>query len=76
MIDKQQPPNTSSKVLPLVATSEERETTSDGIAEDHPEVLLDESTNNQSKEDLAHVPQSQLIDKLRKLRPKMWSDDE
>lgn len=38
--------------------------------------LIDESTEESTSVDSSHVPQSQLIDKLRKLRPRMWSDDE
>jgi hypothetical protein len=42
----------------------------------HQDVETDELTNTAIEIDSSHVPKSQLINKLRKLRPKMWSDDE
>lgn len=74
--DKQQVSDTPNKVVPLIVPLEEQETVSDTVVKEPQEDSVDEAINNPSQEDVAHVPQSQLIDKLRKLRPKMWSDDE
>ena len=66
-------PDHSGKVVPLIVPSEVSEPDKNAEEPQH-EVPAAEAIDNQ--EDLTHVPQSQLIDKLRKLRPKMWSDDE
>ncbi|MBW4540402.1 MAG: DDE-type integrase/transposase/recombinase [Myxacorys chilensis ATA2-1-KO14] len=65
----------SDKVIPLIVPAEdsEPELPSDAEEPQH-EASATEPIDNQ--EDSTHVPQSQLIDKLHKLRPKMWSDDE
>jgi hypothetical protein len=46
------------------------------VSQSNQDVEKDELTNTIIEIDSSHVPKSQLINKLRKLRPKMWSDDE
>ncbi|MEA5497542.1 Mu transposase C-terminal domain-containing protein [Limnoraphis robusta Tam1] len=66
------------QVIPLKSTTEEAK-------DNEPEILCEQSekdvsTNEVSETsieiDSSHVPQSQLINKLRKLRPQTWNDDE
>ncbi|MCY7274848.1 MAG: Mu transposase C-terminal domain-containing protein [Phormidesmis sp. CAN_BIN44] len=79
--EKQPLPDTFNKVIPLIVPSEERKPKPDTVAEQpqqevSAEELTNKPTDKQSGADTTHVPQSQLIEKLHKLRPKMWSDDE
>jgi len=75
--EKQQLLDTFNKVIPLIVPSEERKPKPDTVSEQpQQEVSAEELTDHQSETDPTHVPQSQLIEKLHKLRPKMWSDDE
>jgi putative transposase len=71
-------PKQPGQVIPIIKPSNlsEVDTPSDGtdIAE---EVDLPiEQSEEPNPVDSAHVSESKLIDKLRQLRPKMWSDDE
>lgn len=66
------------QVIPLIMLIAEPEKPELEEIADLPEsqVEVDEPEDLAQDSDQAHVPQSQLIDKLRKLRPRMWSDDE
>ncbi|HEY9299031.1 MAG TPA: hypothetical protein VIQ31_22290, partial [Phormidium sp.] len=64
------------QVIPLIIPTEKAE-------ENEPEITInksepdlpDEASETSVETDSSHVPKDQLINKLRKLRPK-WSDDE
>jgi transposase InsO family protein len=68
-------PDHSDKVIPLIVPTENSGPEPIKNAEEpQHEASATEPVDDQ--EDTTHVPQSQLIEKLHKLRPKMWSDDE
>jgi hypothetical protein len=70
--------NNPAQVIPLIIPSEKTEINEPKKAANqyNQDIETDELTNTTIEIDSSHVPKSQLIDKLRKLRPKMWSDDE
>jgi hypothetical protein len=57
----------------MILPASQSEEATDGLEQEASTV---EPANPPLEPDQAHVPQSQLIDKLRKLRPRRWSDDE
>jgi len=70
--------NNQGQVIPLIIPSEKTEINEPENAANQStqDVETDELINTTIEIDSSHVPKSQLIKKLRKLRPKMWSDDE
>ncbi|MBW4522821.1 MAG: transposase family protein [Scytolyngbya sp. HA4215-MV1] len=67
----------SGKVIPLIVPSKVSEPEPSKNAEEPQHEVSDtEPIDSHNQEDSTHVPQSQLIERLHKLRPKMWSDDD
>jgi len=70
--------NNPGQVIPLIMPTQniEKDNTEEAANQSDQDVKMDEPTNTNFEKESSHVPKSQLINKLRNLRPKMWSDDE
>ncbi|MFB2839101.1 Mu transposase C-terminal domain-containing protein [Floridanema evergladense] len=75
-LEKEESVNNLGQVIPLIIPTEKAEENGSEIVLNKSEQdVPDEVSETSVETDSSHVPKDQLINKLRKLRPK-WSDDE